>query len=104
MSEPLSVKINVTKILKDQMFTGTKGVYLDLMLWPNRDGIDAYGNSHYVVQSFSKEARANGVKGPILGNARPIQRAAASTEVKATPPPAGAEAPDKDDEDMQIPF
>lgn len=68
MAKPITLKINVTRILKEHLYAGKNGKYLDLAAWPNKDGPDQYGNTHFVCQSVSKEARAQGIKGPIIGN------------------------------------
>jgi hypothetical protein len=103
MSEALSGKINVTKILKQHLFKGNKGTYLDITIWPNREGEDQYGNTHYITQSLSREAREKGERGPILGNARPIQRGGPSAAAKAAPTPAATPEPDPFP-DNEIPF
>ena len=65
----IAAKIDVTRIEKERLFAGKNGAkYLDVILIPSRD--DKYGNSHMVVQGVSKEERAAGKKGPILGNAK----------------------------------
>lgn len=66
----LSAKIDVTKILKDKMFNGAKGTYLDISILENKNGTDQYGNDFMVVQDIGKEARERGEKGPILGNGK----------------------------------
>lgn len=71
MNKPIKIKINVTRILKDQLYAGKNGKYLDLVAWPNKNGQpDQYGNTHFVCQDIPREARDAGVKGPILGNLR----------------------------------
>ena len=59
--------IDVTKIVKERLYTGQKGTYLDFVLieTPNSE----YGD-YMVVQSISKEERERGVKGQIIGNAK----------------------------------
>jgi hypothetical protein len=91
MKPTATIKINVTRILKDHLYQGKNGKYLDLALWPNKDGADQYGNTHFVTQSVSKAARESGVKGPIIGNATinihsqgPTQPA---PQPKQSPPP-----------------
>lgn len=69
----IAVKIDVNKIDHNHLFDGKKGKYLDLLLLENRDGTDEYGNDFMVVQGVSKEARAAGVKGEILGNGKHMQ-------------------------------
>jgi hypothetical protein len=66
----ISAKLNVSKILKDRMFKGEKGTYLDITLLENKDGTDQYGNDFMIVQDLGKEAREKGEKGPVLGNAK----------------------------------
>ena len=80
----IKVKIDVTKILKEHLFAGAKGTYLDATLLDNRDGEDQYGNHYIVVQEISKDARDAGERGPILGNAR-IYNPHAKSETVAPP-------------------
>ena len=68
MAHPIKIRINVTKILKDYIFEGKNGKYLDLVAWPNKNGTGQYGDTHFVSQDIPKEARAQGVQSPILGN------------------------------------
>ena len=65
---PIKGKIDVTKILKQHLFKGAKGTYLDLVIWPNKDGVDEYGNTHSIKQGLSKEAREAGEKEPFIGS------------------------------------
>lgn len=69
MANIISVRLDVTKIDKARLFKGEKGTYLDITLLM-RDQADAYGNHGMVVQQVTKEERAAGVKGAILGNAK----------------------------------
>jgi len=65
----ITAKIDVTKILKDELYKGQKGTYLDLVLFENKNGEDANGNHGIVKQSLSKATREAGeVEAPILGN------------------------------------
>jgi hypothetical protein len=77
---PITLKLNVSKILKEHLFKGAKGTYLDLVVWPNKDGAGQFGDTHYVVQEISKTAREAGERGPIIGNAK-------VPEVEAPAPP-----------------
>jgi len=71
MAKPITIRIDVEKILKEHLYEGKNGAkYLNLAIFENRDGADKYGNTHYVVQDLPKEARDRGEKGPILGNAK----------------------------------
>lgn len=68
MARPIKIKINVTRILKDYLFEGKNGKYLDLVAWPNKNGAGQYGDTHFVVQDLPRDAREKGEQGPILGN------------------------------------
>ena len=70
----ISIKIDVTKIDKSRLFKGEKGTYLDLTTMIDLDEVDQYGNNGFIAQSVSKEERQNGVKTPILGNAKVFWR------------------------------
>lgn len=61
-------KLNVSKIDKTKLFKGEKGTYLDIILIESKNS--QYGDDYMVVQGVSKEDRAAGVKGAILGNAK----------------------------------
>lgn len=91
-------KINVTRILKEHMFKGKAGTYLDIALHENKDGPDQYGNDGFVTQSVSKEAREAGEKGPIIGNWKKLE-----TRQQA-PGPAAAQAVQGDAAEDDVPF
>lgn len=91
MPHPIAIKIDVTKIDKARLFKGAKGTYLDAALFPYKDGTDRYGNDYMVTQSVSKEDREAGVRGPIIGNARIIERKAQAAQPKPAPPTNPAE-------------
>jgi len=74
-----SLNIDVTKIDKAHLFQGKSGTYLDVAIWEKPD---QYGNDGFVTQGVSKEARARGEKGSIIGNWK-----------HNTPPPAQAPRP-----------
>lgn len=84
-NRPIKAKINVGKILKEHLFKANSGaVYLDVAIWPNRDGAGQYGDTHYIVQDIPKDAREQGVKAPIIGNLTmpdeaPVKQAPART-------------------------
>lgn len=88
-------KIDVTKIDKQYLFQGAKGKYLDVLLIPNRNGTDQYGNDGMVTQSIPKEKRDAGEKGAILGNYQKLSRQAA---------PATTAAPAATDDSDDVPF
>jgi hypothetical protein len=82
-AKPIKLKVNVTRVLKEHLYAGKNGKYLDLVAWPNKNGPDQYGNTHFVCQEISREARDRGERGPIIGNLtlpEPEQRPPARTE------------------------
>jgi len=93
-------KIDVKKISKEHLYVGAKGTYLDIMMHDNRDGRDDYGNDGFITQSVSKEAKAQGIKGPIIGNWRKLEpragsRPAAQPRVQENAPaPAAVDEPE----------
>jgi len=104
MPRPITLKIDVSKIDKSHLYKGAKGTYLDVAIWPNKDGSGQYGDTHYAVQQVSKDKREAGVRGPIIGNATvpfeglPQERPARpATQQKPTDP-------DLDVEEDNIPF
>jgi len=50
----ITAKIDVTKIVKSKLFTGSKGTYLDLSIWVN-DNPDQYGNDVSIEQKTGKD-------------------------------------------------
>lgn len=62
-----TLKINVNNIDKTALFKGKTATYLDCAIFEN-DQPDKFGNTHVVYQSVSKEQRAAGMKGKIIGN------------------------------------
>ena len=93
-------KIDVTKLDKGHFFKGQKGIYTDLVLIPNKDGVDQYGNDGFVSQGVSKEARDKGEKGKIVGNYKKIHR----PEAPQAKPAANAKVPHEPDQDDDVPF
>ena len=54
MSKLINAKINLSKVDKKKLFTGEKGIYLDLSIWIN-DKLDNYGNSISIQQRTGKD-------------------------------------------------
>jgi hypothetical protein len=79
----IQLKIDVTKISKPDLYQGKKGLYLDAILWENRDGQSQYGDDGYVTQGISKEKRDAGERGPIVGNWKRMEKK--SGAAKAAP-------------------
>ena len=69
----VALKIDVMKITREKLFTGKNGAkYLDCVVFiDNEKG--QYGDNGMIVEDVSKEDKANGVKGVILGNCRIIR-------------------------------
>ena len=97
----ISLRITRERVAKEHCYQGKNGTYLDMILFENRAGKDQYGNDGFVVQSVSKEARQQGVKGPIIGNWKRVGEDAPQTPKAATPKPSKASA---DEPEPDIPF
>jgi hypothetical protein len=107
---PIKAKINVTKILKDRLFTGKSGIYLDLVIWPNKQP-SQYGDTHVIKQELSKEAREAGEQEPIIGNLTMPEDEAPPPHPRRPPPrqaprqaPRPPQDPDLDVPPDDIPF
>ena len=70
----VSLKIDVSKIDKQRLFNGSKGVYLDATVFIELDQLDQYGNSGMITQDVSKDEKTQGVQGAILGNCKVFWR------------------------------
>ena len=66
----LALKINLSQIDMARAFQGAKGQYLDATIFVNLDELDQYGNSGMITQDVTKDEKAQGVKGNILGNGK----------------------------------
>jgi len=94
------LKIDVTKISKEDLFVGKKGgKFLDAAL---HDKPNDFGDDGFITQSVSKEKRDKGEKGPIIGNWRHV----GAKQKQATPKPTAAQKSEKpaDDDDQSVPF
>jgi hypothetical protein len=111
MKVGISISIDVTKILKERLFTGAKGTYMDLTTFVDLDAVDQYGNNGFISQSQTKEERQQGAGNtPILGNAKVFYRDDAQQRgqeyAKGTQQAKAAMAPESDAGfiDESIPF
>jgi hypothetical protein len=95
MAKLIVIKINALLIDKAHLFKGAKGTYLDLVLRLN-DEPNQYGDHGMVTQGVSKEMRAAGVRGAILGNAKIM--------ADLTEKPAAAKAVIEEDLSDDLPF
>ena len=66
----ISIKLDVTKIVKERLFKGERGTYLDLTTFIDTDKPSQYGDHGFVSQTVSKDEKAKGIQTPILGNCR----------------------------------
>lgn len=67
----VNLKIDVSKILKDKMFKGEKGTYLDATVFLNVDEQGQYGDNGMITQNWKDQQKG---EGPILGNAKVFWR------------------------------
>ena len=63
----ISAQIDVTKIDKARLYTGKKGVYLNVVLIETPDS--DYGD-YMIVEDIPHKERLEGKRGEILGNAK----------------------------------
>lgn len=98
MGQTIAIKIDVSKITKARLFKGEKGTYLDAVLFLNEEA-DQYGNHGMIVESVTKEERAAGTRGPILGNVKVI-----GVKPAAAPASAASAAPVPKATDEDLPF
>ena len=72
MSRPIwHGKIDVMKIDKAHLYKGETTKWLDFAVWESTN--EKHGNSHFLTQDVSKEAREAGAKGAIIGNLKPVE-------------------------------
>lgn len=104
MNKPSKIKINVLKILKEHLFKGQKGTYLDCAIWPNKNGTGEYGDTHYITQEISKEARERGERGAIIGSLTWIDEPKAAPAPRQPQPQRPAPPADPDAQGDNVPF
>jgi hypothetical protein len=99
MKQTIDISMDVTKIDKTALYespkTGKKYLSISVLI---REEKDQYGYDGFVVQKISKERKAAGEKGPILGNAKIMDWDA--PKPSSTPQIVG----NNDDDDSEIPF
>ncbi|MFA7180177.1 MAG: hypothetical protein WC077_03360 [Bacteroidales bacterium] len=66
----INLSIDVTKLDKSRFYKGKKGTYAKLTCFVDTEETSQYGDNGTITQEVSKEDRENGVKLPILGNAK----------------------------------
>ena len=93
----VNLKINVTKIDKARLFKGEKGTYLDAVAYIDIDKVGEYGDNGMITQGVTKEQKANGDKGAILGNSKVFWRDDGNSVAKAAQKQAPQAFTDDDD-------
>lgn len=66
----ITLKVDVTKLDKARFFEGKKGIYADMTMFIDTENVSEYGDNGTIRQSTSQQERQDGVKLPILGNAK----------------------------------
>lgn len=89
----IKLKIDVSKISKPDLYQGKKGIYLDAVLFENRDGQSEYGDDGFIVQGISKEKREAGERGPIIGNWRHMEGGKSAPKASASDEQADSDIP-----------
>jgi hypothetical protein len=97
----INLKIDVSKIIKEKMFKGEKGVYLDATVFVNVDEKDQYDNNGMITQGWKDQKKG---EGPILGNCKVFWTdAQGAPQRQQTAPSAGGPGPENDYND-DVPF
>lgn len=99
----LSLKIDVTKIDRDRLFKGEKGIYLDATCFVDLGEADQYGNHGMITQSWKDQEKGEGA---ILGNGRIFWRDHAQPDQGGQQAPSQQTTPTEgfEDFDDDIPF
>ncbi len=100
----VSLKIDVTKIDKARLFEGKKGKYLDATVFIDMDNQGEYGDNGMITQDVSKDEKAQGVKGNILGNCKVFWRDDGQSGYSQAPAQQNTGGGAMDDFDSDIPF
>jgi hypothetical protein len=92
------LKIDVTKILKQHIFEGKQGKYVDATVFIDVDNKDKFDNNGMITQSWKDQQKG---EGPILGNAQVFWRddGGQQKQQKQSAPPD-----EYYDDDTEIPF
>lgn len=104
----VALKIDVSKIDKERLFRGEKGVYLDATVFIDEGEADQYGNNGMITQDVTKEEREQKVQGNILGNCKVFWREdgkPAQRQTQQSQPQSGGQYPEPvTDFDEDLPF
>lgn len=73
MEEALKITIKLKMLDKTAFFENKNGELMaSLVIWPNRNGEDQWGNVATVKQDLGAERK--GEQPPIIGNAKPLRK------------------------------
>jgi len=85
--EPLKITFKINKLDESAFFEGKNGdIYCSILIWPNRDGEDQYGNTCTLKQDLGAERREE--KPQIIGNGKPLKK---RQDAPRSAPPANYE-------------
>jgi hypothetical protein len=105
MKQTIDISLDVSKIDKTALYespkTGKKYLNLTVLL---REEKDKYQNDGFIVQKISKERKAAGEKGAILGNAKIMDWDAPRQSMHGSEESNGYAPQAQDDDDSSIPF
>lgn len=107
MKQTIDISLDVSKIDKTALYespkTGKKYLNISVLI---REEKDQYGNDGFIVQKISKERKASGEKGPILGNAKIMDWDAPRPNMHGSEKSNGCQTQPntQDDDDSEIPF
>jgi len=76
----IAIKVDVSKIDKARLFKGAKGTYLECTTFIDTENPGQFGDHGFISQDVSKEERAQGAKGNILGNCKIFYTAAGQSQ------------------------
>ena len=100
----VKLNIDVTKIIKEKLFVGKKGKYMDATVFIDLDIEDKFGNSGMITQDVTKEEKEAGEKGPILGNCKIFWRESGQQQPQQSQQPQQQAKPVDDGFSDEIPF
>jgi len=113
MPNLITAKIDLTLVDMTRLFEGKKlnrkglnARYLDIVLMPTPN--NAFGDTHMIVQSITKEERESGMRGEILGNAKEKGGEGVQADAPQRPParraPTTPPPPPQENIDEDVPF
>ncbi|MBP8865937.1 MAG: hypothetical protein KBG63_05650 [Acetobacterium sp.] len=101
----INLSVDVTKLEKSRFFKGKKGTYAKMTCFIDTEETSQFGDNGTITQELSKEDRDNGVKLPILGNAKIFWKDGQSGQQrKSRPQQQNNQNNGYDAENAEIPF